>query len=113
MNEEEVYYDPLSQTQKHIMLKNGTFEFEFDSIKQSSYCCCGHAISEHLDCVDCCLNKELCICDRFLDGGSKVTIPQKQRQKQGKLPHKELLQKQKEQIEDKQLGNYIQSIARM
>lgn len=96
---EEEVYDSLSQAQKHIMLKNGGFEFD---TKQSS-CCggCGHSVTEHLDYVDCCLSKELCLCDRFLDA-SEMTIPQ---QKQGKLPHK--------QKEDKQLDSYIQQIARM
>lgn len=105
----EEVYDPLSQAQKHIMLKNGIFEFEFDNFKQSSCYCCSHPISEHLDCVDCCLSKE-CLCDKFLEEGTS-----KPHQKQGKLPHKELLQKQmqKEQIEDKQLNSYIQTLARM
>jgi hypothetical protein len=111
---EEEVYDSLSQAQKHIMLKNGGFEFD---TKQSS-CCggCGHSVTEHLDYVDCCLSKELCLCDRFLDKESKatVTIPQKE---DGKLPRKKedvlLLQKQKEQIEDRQLDNYIQTLARI
>jgi hypothetical protein len=86
---EEEVYDSLSQAQKHIMLKNGGFEFD---TKQSSCCCgCGHSVTEHLDYVDCCLSKELCLCDRLL--------------MQGKLPHK--------QKEDKQLDSYIQQIARM
>ncbi len=64
---EEQVYDPLSQAQKHIMLKNGSFEFDDVS---NIECCCGHSVSEHLDCVDCCLflkRKELCLCDRFLE----------------------------------------------
>ncbi|MGA9152746.1 MAG: hypothetical protein WBZ36_19385 [Candidatus Nitrosopolaris sp.] len=109
----EEVYDSLLQAQKHIMLKNGNFEF--DSLKQGS-CCCGHSVTEHLDYTDCCLSKEFCPCDRFLDKESKatVTIPQKE---DGKLPRKKedvlLLQKQKEQIEDRQLDNYIQTLARM
>jgi hypothetical protein len=77
VSEEEVY-DPLSQAQKHIMLRNG--RFEFDNVKQGT-CCCGHS-----DCVDCCLakTKEICICDGFKEKGVISTyIPKK------KLPRKE------------------------
>jgi hypothetical protein len=95
------------------MLKNGAFEF--DSVKQC-LCCCGHSVTKHLDYTDCCLSKELCLCDRFLDKESKatVTIPQKGDRK---LPRKKedvlLLQMQKEQIEDRQLDNFIQTLARI
>jgi hypothetical protein len=99
----EEVYDSLLQAQKHIMLKNGSFEF--DSLKQGS-CCCGHSVTEHLDYTDCCLSKEFCPCDRFLDE-SKITKKQ-----DSKLPHKKD-QKQKEQMEDRQLENYIQTLAKM
>jgi hypothetical protein len=95
----EEVYDALSQAQKHIMLKNGMFEF--DTFKPGT-CCCGHSVSDHLDRVDCCLCKELCDCERYLDENSRVTVPQKL---DGKLPQK--------QKEDKQLDSYIQQIARM
>ena len=103
----EEVYDALSQAQKHIMLKNGGFEFD---TKQSS-CCggCGHSVTEHLEYVDCCLSKELCLCDRFLDT-SEVTIPQ---QKQGKLPKKEQEQKDRIDLEDNKLNRYIQQLAKM
>jgi hypothetical protein len=93
---EEDAYDSLSQAQKHIMLKNGAFEF--DSFKQCS-CYCGHSVSDHF----CCLSKELCLCEKFLDKESKVTIPKK-------LPRKkeDVLQK-----ETGQLDNYIQTLARI
>jgi hypothetical protein len=96
----EEVYDALSQAQKHIMQKNGAFEF--DSVKQC-LCCCGHSVTEHLDYTDCCLSKELCLCDRFLDKESKATIPKK-------IPRKkeDLLQK-----ETGQLDNYIQTLARI
>ncbi len=95
-------YDPLSQAKKHIMLRNETFEF--DRVKQG-ICCCNHSVAEHLDFSDLCLSRELCLCDRFIDKESKITIPQKD----GKLPKQE--QKQKEQIEDIQLSTYIQQLA--
>jgi hypothetical protein len=101
---EEEVYDSLSQAQKHIMLKNGAFEF--DSGKQC-LCCCGHSVTEHLDYTDCCLSKELCLCDRFLDKSFKVTatIPRKQ---DGKLRKEDVSQK-----ETRQLDNYIQTLAQM
>lgn len=97
---EEEVYDSLSQAQKHIMLKNGAFEF--DSFKQCS-CYCGHSVSDHLDYIDCCLSKELCLCDKFLDKESKVTIPKKLQRKK-----EDVLQK-----ETAQLDNYIQTLARI
>lgn len=83
VTEEEVY-DPLPQAQKHVMLRNG--RFEFDNVKQGT-CCCGHSIMEHLDCTDCCIAKckEICICEKFHDKESKLTAPQKQ----GTIPKKE------------------------
>ena len=98
---EEVYDDALSQAQKHIMLKNGMFEF--DTFKPGT-CCCNHSVAEHLDFSDLCLSRELCLCDRFLDKESKIT-PQKQQ----KVSKKEdVLQK-----ETRQLDNYIQTLARI
>lgn len=87
--EEEVNgYDPLSQANKHIMLKNGLMEF--DSIEHGT-CCCGHQKSDHLwPTLDCCLIKELCICDRFLDKDSKTPVAERY----SKLPT------QKEEIEE-------------
>jgi hypothetical protein len=70
-------FDPLLYAQKHVMLKNGLFEFE--DIPNAK-CYCGHCQSEHLDCVELCLfakGKKLCICDRFLEQGSKVNISKK------------------------------------
>lgn len=102
----------LSQVNKHIMLKNGLMEFELDSVKQSS-CCCGHSITDHLwPTLDCCLVKELCICDRFLDRNFKTPVAERY----GKLPKREeeeQKQKQKDQIEDNQLVSYIQTLAKM
>jgi hypothetical protein len=74
---EEEVYDPLSQAQKHVMLRNGRLESE--GVKQGT-CCCGHSVNDHLDCVDCCLTKtkESCICERFIDKDYKMPIPQKQ-----------------------------------
>ena len=100
----EEVYDALSQAQKHIMLKNGMFEF--DTFKPGT-CYCNHSVAEHLDFSDLCLSRELCLCDRFLDKESKIT-PQKQQ----KVPKKEE-QKQKEPIEDRQLDSYIATLARM
>jgi len=55
VRQEEEAYDPLSQAQKHIMLKNGTFEF--DDISNTK-CCCGHSVSEHR------LRRLLALCER-------------------------------------------------
>jgi DNA topoisomerase IB len=109
MSEEEVVYDPLSQAQKHVMLRNGTFEF--DSVKQGT-CCCGHSINDHLRCVDCCLakTKEICICEKYLEEGSKVIISQT---KQQKLPKMEEQKQKQKQIEDNQLNNYIQTLSKI
>ena len=96
----EEVYDSLSQAQRHIMLKNGAFEF--DIVKQC-LCCCGHSVTEHLDYADCCLSKELCLCDRFLDKEFKAKISKK-------IPRKkdDLLQK-----ETRHLDSYIQQMARI
>jgi hypothetical protein len=94
----EEVYDALSQAQKHIMLKNGMFEF--DTFKPGT-CCCNHSVAEHLDSSDLCLSRELCQCDRFLDKEAKIT-PQKQQ----KVPKKE---EQKERIE---IDSYIQTLSR-
>lgn len=76
MVKEEEAYDPLSQAQKYIMLRNG--KFEFDIVKQGT-CCCGHSIMEHLDCIDCCIakSKEICICEQFHDKESKLIVTSK------------------------------------
>ena len=94
----EQAYDPLSQTQKHVMMRNGTFEF--DTPKRGT-CCCGHSINDHLEMVDCCIAKseELCICDRFLDKESKTIS-----RKQGKV---------KEDVQDQVVDNYIQQLAKI
>ena len=81
MSVEEVY-DPLSQVNKHIMLRNGLFEFE-DIL--NGECFCGHSESEHLinleGIADCCLfaKDDVCICERFQDKGIKITqrLPRK------------------------------------
>lgn len=101
MEEEELSL--LQKAQKIIMLRNGGFEF--DSFKEGS-CCCNHSRSDHLDYIDCCLakSKELCICDRFLEKGSKIRIATKQ---DAKLP-KKIEQKQKPEV-----YNYIETLARM
>jgi len=66
------------------LLRNG--RFEFDNVKQGT-CCCSHSVNDHLDCVDCCLakTKEICICEKYIEKGSKMTMPQKQ----SKFPRKE------------------------
>ena len=46
ITEEEVY-DPLSQAQKHVMLRNGKFESQINNFKQAT-CCCGHSIFDRL-----------------------------------------------------------------
>jgi hypothetical protein len=76
--------DPLAVANKHMMVRNGLFEF--DDVKQG-ICCCSHSIMDHLDCDSYCLakTKEICICERYLEKGSKMITPQKQ----GKLPKKE------------------------
>jgi len=95
-------YDPeLLQAQKIIMLKNGLFEF--DNIPYS-LCVCGHLASDHLDLVDCCLFG-LCLCDKFLEEGSKVTAPKNQN---GKMPRV----KQSEP-EDPKVNNYIDTLVRI
>ena len=82
---EEQVYDPLSEAQKIVMLKNGSFEFE--DIPNAK-CLCGHSISEHLinldGIADCCLYAKgnVCICERFQDEDSKVILPPK-----GKIPY--------------------------
>jgi hypothetical protein len=96
-------YDPLFQAQKHIMLKNGAFEFV--NIPNGK-CRCGDLVSEHLDYVDCCLfakkNEELCICYRFLrEDGAPVKIS------------KRSTQKQETGQEDLKLSSYIQTLARI
>ncbi|MGC2572220.1 MAG: hypothetical protein WA364_11970 [Candidatus Nitrosopolaris sp.] len=95
--------DPLSQANKHVLLKNGTFEF--DDIPNAK-CLCGHSISEHLidldSIADCCLytkDKDLCICDKFVDEDVKV-VPK------GKLPKKQVL-------EDPRLNSYVQMMSRL
>jgi len=105
---EEQAYDPLSHAQKHVMLKNGVFEF--DDIPNGK-CLCGHSISEHLDYIDCCLfvkGKEICICDRFLDKGHKITIPKSN----GKLVHKKEVLQKPVQPEDPRLNSYVQTLSR-
>lgn len=97
-------YDPLSIAQKHVALRNGGFEF-YDV--EQSICVCNHTNFDHLDYNDCCLSKQPCICERFLDKKSEIVLVH---DKQGKLPHKESLQKQKE---DGQLNNYIQTLAKI
>src|SRR5215472_3421043 len=104
IEEEQVY--PLSQVNKHIMLRNGAFEFE-DRIPNGE-CFCGHSESEHLinldGIADCCLfgKKEVCICDKFLDKASRIIIPQKQ---DGRLPKKDILT-------NGELNSYIQTLSR-
>ena len=79
VEEKQVY--ELSQVNKHIMLRNGLFEFGDIS---NGECLCGHSISEHLinleGIADCCLfaKGDVCICDKFQDKGSKSIMPQKQ-----------------------------------
>lgn len=57
------------------------------NVKQGTCCHFCHSVNDHLDCVDCCLakTKEICICEKFHDKKSKLTMPQKQ----GKIPKKE------------------------
>ena len=105
--EEEQAYDLLSQVNKHIMLRNGAFDFE--NIPNTK-CLCGHSIYEHLidhnGDADCCLyaKGEVCICDKFADQGAKMVVPPK-----GKLPKKQEVQV----LEDPRLNNYVQTLSQM
>jgi len=67
-----VTVDDLSQVQKHILLKNGTFDFDSDAQISNEMCCCHHDTSWHLDRVDCCLFAG-CLCDIFLDEGFRIS----------------------------------------
>ena len=96
----EQVYDALSLTQKHIMLKNGTFEF--DTFKPGT-CCCNHSVAEHLDFSDLCLSRELCLCDRFLDKDSKIAISYQKQQ----VPKKE------ERKENSLIVGYIQTLSKI
>ena len=101
-------YDPLTQAQKIVMLKNGTFEF--DDILNSK-CLCGHSESEHLidlaGIADCCLfaKGNLCICDKFVEKGAKV----KSKKQNGKL----LPSLQKSVQEDPQINSYVQQLSQI
>jgi hypothetical protein len=99
--------DPLELAQKHVLLKNGIFDFQLDSFR-SGTCICTHPKMDHLDCTTICLSKEPCICDRFLDKESKPIIPQK-RDGNSKLSRKE----DALQEETRQLDIYIQTLARV
>jgi len=101
--------DPLSQVNKHIMLRNGAFEF--DDIP-NTICLCGHSVSEHLidldGIADCCLfsKGDVCICDKFLDKGSKIIMPQKQ---DGRLPKRV----KEEILTTGEINSYIQTLSKM
>lgn len=85
---------------KHIMLENALFDFP--------NCVCNHSIMEHLDCVDCCIakSKELCICERFIAKGSKVSV-------KTKLPKKASPLEQKQPAAAGHLKSYIETLARI
>ena len=109
--EEEQVYDLLSQVNKRIMLRNGAFDYEDIS---NGECLCGHSESEHLidlaGIADCCpyaKDKDLCICDKFLEEKSKVNIPPTIK---GKLPS---LQKKPEQSEDIRIESYVQMLSKI
>ena len=99
-------YDPLSQINKHVMLKNGMFEL--DDIPNAK-CICGHSFSEHLidldGVADCCLvaKQEVCICDRFQNEDDKVIIPEK---------HGGKLQKKGEVLNHEE-SSYIHMLSKM
>ena len=105
---EEQACDPLSQINKHVLLKNGFFEFE--DIPNGE-CFCGHSIYEHLidldGIADCCLfaKGDMCICDKFLDKESKIIMPQKQ---DGRLPNRV----KEEILTNGELNSYIQTLSR-
>jgi len=68
-------------------------------------CLCGHSSAEHLinldGIADCCLyakDKDLCICDKFVDEDVKVVVPPK-----GKHPKKQEVQI----LEDPRLNSYV------
>ena len=94
-------YDPLSQTQKHVMMRNGTFEFDTPKL---GTCCCCHSINDHLEMVDCCIAKseELCICDRFLDKESKTISRKQGKVKEDVLP-----------LQEQKVDSYIQQLAKL
>ena len=104
-------YDPLSQISKHIMLRNGLFDF--DDIPNGE-CLCGHSESEHLigleGVADLCLyakgKDNICICDKFVDEGCKIVIHKLEK----KLPKKEMAQTLEN---DSRLNSYIQTLARV
>jgi len=64
--------EDFSRVQKIVMLRNGTFDFDFEDAQISNMCCCHHDTSWHLDRVDCCLFAG-CLCDIFLDQGFRVS----------------------------------------
>jgi len=69
-------------------------------------------LATHLDYIDCCLfvkGKEICICDRFLDKGHKITIPKSN----GKLAHKKEVLQKPVQPEDPRLNSYVQTLTQM
>jgi hypothetical protein len=63
-------------------------------------------VAEHLDFSDLCLNRELSLCDRFIDKEAKISISHHRLQK----VHKKEEQKQKQK---EQLDSYIQTLARI
>jgi hypothetical protein len=65
----------------------------------------GRRIDRSLDCVDYCLSKELCICEKFLSKDSKMTVPQR--------PGTSLEGTRAEGTYGRQLDNYIQTLAKM
>ena len=101
--------DLLSQVNKHILLRNGLFEFE--DIPNGE-CLCGHSESEHLinldGIADCCLfaKGDMCICDKFQDKGNKIT--QKQ---DGRLPKR--LKEEVKVLTTGELNSYIQTLAKI
>ena len=99
MLEIEVCQDPLSHVNKHIMLRNGLFEFQDIS---NEMCYCGHPESEHLinleGIADCCMFG-MCICDKFVEKGSRII--------EKRLPKREI-----EVLTTGELNSYIHNLSR-
>jgi len=96
-------YDDLSTVQKHIMLKNGTFDF---NTHPPQMCTCGHSSSEHLDGTNCCLiaKNDICLCLEFVNKNTKTV------KKDNGLPKN---QNPKEIQQDARIQGYIQQISKI
>jgi hypothetical protein len=105
----------FSRVQKIILLKNGTFDFDFDT-QLSNLCCCQHSMADHLDKTDCCLfaeDEELCLCTKFLDEGFRVSDTFLTRRGTVRKERKTRAQVIEPEVRDTQLDSYIESLAQM